>query len=78
MQEIAKTLIIFGIILIIAGLLLTLFKGTPNLGRLPGDIYIEKKNFSFYFPLAACALISIICNSSAIKRLSFPPPFSRG
>jgi len=60
MQEIAKTLIIFGIILIAVGVFLIFFNKVPFLGKLPGDIYIQKKNFTFYFPLATSILISII------------------
>lgn len=60
MQAIGKTLIIFGIILIGFGLLLTLANKIPFIGRLPGDIYIQKKNFSFYFPIATSILISVI------------------
>ncbi|MGE5197119.1 MAG: DUF2905 domain-containing protein [Deltaproteobacteria bacterium] len=60
MQEIGKALIIFGIILIGLGLLFTLFNKIPFFGKLPGDIYIQKKNFSFYFPLATSILISVI------------------
>jgi len=60
MQAIGKTLIIFGIILIGLGVLLTLVNKIPFMGRLPGDIYIQKKNFSFYFPIATSILISII------------------
>jgi uncharacterized membrane protein len=59
-QEIGKILIIFGIILISLGLLLTFINKIPFLGKLPGDIYIQKKNFTFYFPLATSILISII------------------
>ena len=60
MQAIGKTLIIFGIILIGFGLLLTLANKIPFIGRPPGDIYIQKKNFSFYFPIATSILISVI------------------
>jgi hypothetical protein len=60
MQEIGKTLIIFGAILIGVGILLVFFNKIPLLGKLPGDIYIQKKNFTFYFPLATSILISII------------------
>lgn len=60
MQEIGKTLIIFGIILIALGVLLVFFNKIPFLGKLPGDISIQKKNFTFYFPFATCILISII------------------
>jgi len=60
MQEIGKALIILGIILIGVGLSLVLFNKVPFLGKLPGDIYIQKKNLTVYFPLATCILISII------------------
>ncbi len=60
MQEIGKTLIIFGVILLGAGLLLTFVNKVPFLGKLPGDILIQKKNFTFYFPLATSILLSII------------------
>jgi len=60
MQEIGKTLIIFGVILIGAGLLLTFFNKIPFLDKLPGDILIQRKNFTFYFPIATSILLSII------------------
>jgi len=55
-----KILIIFGAILIAAGLLLTFGAKIPLIGRLPGDICIKRGNFTFYFPLATSILISII------------------
>ena len=60
MQTIGKTLIIFGIILVGIGVLLNFMHKIPFLGKLPGDIYIQKKNFTFYFPLATSILISIL------------------
>ena len=60
MQEIGKTLIIFGVILIGVGLFLVFFQKIPFLGKLPGDICIQKKNFTFYFPLATSVILSII------------------
>jgi uncharacterized membrane protein len=59
MQEIGKTLIVFGIVLIGVGTLLTFMHKVPFIGRLPGDIYIQRKNFTFYFPLATSILISM-------------------
>jgi len=53
-------LIVFGLILIILGTFLTLGGKIPWLGKLPGDIYIHRKGFSFYFPITTCILISII------------------
>ncbi|HCX73154.1 MAG: DUF2905 domain-containing protein [Geoalkalibacter sp.] len=55
-----KTLIILGLILVAAGLLLHFSGRIPFLGRLPGDIHIEKENFSFYFPLGSCLLFSLV------------------
>jgi uncharacterized protein HemY len=60
MQEIGKILIIFGVIFIGVGLLLAFFHKIPFLGKLPGDILIQKKNFTFYFPVATSILISIV------------------
>ena len=60
MNEIGKFLIIFGFIIIILGLLLTFAGKIPFIGRLPGDIVIEKRNFVLYFPLGTSILLSII------------------
>lgn len=60
MQEIAKALIIFGVVLIILGLVLSFAHKMPLIGRLPGDIYVEKKNFTFYFPITTSILVSVI------------------
>lgn len=60
MHDIAKALIIFGIILTVVGIFLLFVNKIPFIGRLPGDFYIEKKNFTFYFPLATSILVSII------------------
>ena len=59
-QHIGKLLIIMGIIIIAAGALLLLSGKLPWIGRLPGDILIQKKNFTFYFPLATGILVSIL------------------
>ncbi len=54
-----KFLIVTGIILIIAGLFFIYGKGIP-LFKLPGDIRIEKENFSFYLPITTSVLISLL------------------
>ncbi|BAT71534.1 conserved hypothetical protein [Thermosulfidibacter takaii ABI70S6] len=56
----ARFLIITGILLVLVGVLLFLVGKIPYIGRLPGDIYIKKGNFSFYFPLVTCILLSIL------------------
>ncbi|WP_254165117.1 DUF2905 domain-containing protein [Chryseosolibacter histidini] len=55
-----KFLIISGIILLLLGLIIQFSGKIPFLGRLPGDIRIEGKNYQFYFPLASSILISIL------------------
>lgn len=59
-QHIGKFFIILGLIISAIGGLLLLSGNIPWLGRLPGDIIIQKKNFTFYFPLATCIIISLI------------------
>ncbi|HHF7374381.1 DUF2905 domain-containing protein [Legionella bozemanae] len=56
---IQKTLIITGIILLIIGIFWPFIKKI-GLGKLPGDIIIQKNNFTFYFPITTCILISLI------------------
>ena len=60
MSELGKTLIVVGFLFLAVGILLTVFGKIPGLGKLPGDILIKKENFTFYFPLATCVIISII------------------
>ncbi len=60
MSDLARTLIIFGVILVVVGLALLLVPKIPGLGKLPGDIVIKRENFTFYFPLGTCILISVI------------------
>lgn len=59
-SEIGRLLVILGIFLIAIGLLLIFAPKIPYLGRLPGDISIKRGNFSFYFPIVTCLLLSII------------------
>lgn len=55
-----KFLVFLGIILIILGLILIFVPKIPFIGKLPGDIYIKKDNFTFYFPLGTSLLLSIL------------------
>ncbi len=59
-SEFSKILISLGIILIVVGVLFYIAGKIPFLGRLPGDIYIKKGNFSFYFPLVTSIILSIV------------------
>ena len=60
MNPIGKLLIVFGLVLAAVGLLLLLSDKIPWLGRLPGDITVKRDNFTFYFPLATCLIISVV------------------
>jgi len=60
MTGLGKTVIIAGIIITALGIIITFAGRIPWLGRLPGDIFIKRNNFTFYFPLATSILISII------------------
>ncbi|KUK64119.1 MAG: Uncharacterized protein XD84_1720 [Desulfotomaculum sp. 46_80] len=60
-EQIGRLFLAAGFLLILLGGLLTgLSKIEINLGRLPGDIFIQKGNYSFYFPIITCLLLSIL------------------
>ena len=60
MSDLARLLMIVGAILLALGLVLWLGPKIPWLGKLPGDITYKRDNFTVYFPLGTCILISII------------------
>ena len=60
MPSFGKSLIVLGLIIAGIGVLLTFAGRIPWLGRLPGDIYVKRENFTFYFPLATSIIISVL------------------
>jgi len=60
MSEIGKLLIVFGVLIAVIGVVIVLAGRLPWIGRLPGDIYVRRGNFTFYFPLATSILVSIV------------------
>ncbi len=60
MSDLGRFLIIAGVVLVAVGVVLLLAPKIPWLGRLPGDITYRRGNFTFYFPLGTCILISVI------------------
>ena len=60
MQEIGKLLAIGGVVIALLGVLLWSGVGAGWLGRLPGDIRIERGHSSFYFPIVTCIIISVL------------------
>ena len=60
MEWFGRTLIIVGVLIVVLGALLYFGGKIPGIGRLPGDILIQRGNFTLYFPLATAILLSII------------------
>ncbi len=58
--NLGKSLVIIGLLVAAAGVLISLSPRIPWLGRLPGDIFIKREQFSFYMPLASSLLISLL------------------
>ena len=56
----ARILILLGAVLIVIGLVMLAIQKLPFAGRLPGDIFIKRDNFTFYFPLATSIIVSIL------------------
>jgi H+/Cl- antiporter ClcA len=60
-QQTGKYILIAGVIIVVAGILIYFFHDYFKwIGRLPGDIRVEKENFKFYFPLATMIILSLI------------------
>lgn len=60
MPQLGKIFIIVGVLCVMIGVVMVLAPKIPFIGRLPGDIYIKKENFTFYFPIATSIVISVI------------------
>ena len=60
MEGLGKILLGVGAVIIVIALLMIFGQHIPFFGKLPGDIFIKKDNFSFYFPIVTFLIISII------------------
>ena len=60
MPELGKFLVIIGAVIVVVGVILWSGIGTGFLGKLPGDIRVERGNSVFYFPIVTCIIISIV------------------
>lgn len=58
--SIGKILMMLGVLMLLAGALLILLGKLPGIGRLPGDILVQRENFTFYFPVATMIIVSIL------------------
>jgi hypothetical protein len=59
-HDLGRSLVVIGIVVAVVGVLLMLAGRVPWLGRLPGDIYIQRGNWSFYFPLMTSIVLSVL------------------
>ncbi len=59
MADIGKLLIVSGLLITVIGVVLILAGRIPSIGRLPGDIYIQRGPWTFYFPLATSIVVSV-------------------
>lgn len=60
LADLGKVLIGFGLLLAVIGGVLVLAGRLPWIGRLPGDIHIQRANWTFYFPLATSLIVSLL------------------
>jgi len=60
MSDIGRALVIVGVVIAVVGVMMMLAGRVPWIGRLPGDIYVRRGNWSLYFPLATSLLLSVI------------------
>ena len=66
-----KIIIIIGVIIVLAGVIVYFFHDKLNwIGRLPGDVRVEKENFRFYFPITTMIVLSLLVTliTQIIKR----------
>lgn len=59
-QLFGKLLVFAGLLIILMGLVMIFAHKIPYIGRLPGDIVIQRKNFTFYFPLTTIILLNLL------------------
>jgi uncharacterized protein HemY len=60
LQPFARLLIFMGVVFLVIGIILMIAPKIPYLGRLPGDILIRRKNFTFYFPITTLIILNLV------------------
>jgi membrane protein implicated in regulation of membrane protease activity len=60
MNDLGKSLIVVGVLIVVVGAVLMLAGRVPWLGRMPGDIYFQRGNWSFYFPVVTSLVVSVL------------------
>jgi hypothetical protein len=59
-SDVGRLLVLLGLLIVVVGVVLMLVGRVPWLGRLPGDIHIQRDNWTFYFPLGTSILLSLV------------------
>jgi hypothetical protein len=59
-HDVGRLLLVAGLLVAAVGAAMLLLPQLPWLGRLPGDIHVERENFSFHFPLVTCLVVSAV------------------
>lgn len=59
MPDLGRPLVVIGLVVVAIGLVIMLAGRVPWLGRLPGDIHVQRGNWTFYFPLATSLVVSV-------------------
>ena len=60
MNDLGRLLVVFGLIIVAAGVLVMLVGRVPGIGRLPGDVHVQRGNWTFSFPLGTSILLSLV------------------
>lgn len=60
MPELGRMLVVMGVVIALLGVVLLFAGRVPGLGRLPGDIHVERGNWSLYFPLGTSIVLSVL------------------
>ena len=60
MNDLGKSLVAIGLLIVLVGVVLMLAGRVPWLGRRPGDIYVQRGNWSFYFPVVTSLVVSLL------------------
>ena len=60
MSDLGRMLIVIGLVIAAVGVVVLIAGRVPGLGRLPGDIHVERGNWTFYFPLGTSIVLSLL------------------
>ena len=60
MPDLGRTLVVLGLVIVAVGLVIMLAGRIPWIGRLPGDINVQRDHWSFYFPITTSIVVSIV------------------